>query len=89
MFAANMNDDDNLTLESKCRFLQQQLSILGYEQVFTVESLPLLENLVTDLLQTTDTLKHYKELSQGCLQVSFQTLLLKCLSLSVLLKSNQ
>lgn len=67
-----MSDHENPTLESKCRFLRQQLSALGYNDEFSVNSLPLLENLVSDLLQTTDTLKHYKELSQDCLQVYYQ-----------------
>lgn len=66
-----MGSDNNSKLESKIRFLKQQLSALGYEYEFTVDCLPLLENLVADLIQTSDTLKHYKELSQGCLQVYF------------------
>lgn len=65
-----MSDHENATLESKCRFLRQQLSALGYDNEFSTNSIPLLENLVSDLLQTTDTLKHYKHLSQDCLQVN-------------------
>ena len=64
------NRSENGALESEIRFLKGQLTALGYEPNFSVDSLPLLGNLVTDLLQTTDSLKHYKKLSTGCLQVS-------------------
>lgn len=82
-----MSDHENPTTESKCRFLRQQLSALGYDNEFSVSSLSLLENLVSDLLQTTDTLKHYKELSQDCLQVNIQLLkhLLKIVFFTILI----
>lgn len=64
-----MGSDDNSALESRFRFLRNQLHDLGYKYDIESDSLPLLETLIADLLQTTDTLKHYKELSQGCLQV--------------------
>lgn len=73
-----MSHHENPTIESKCRFLRQQLSALGYDDEFSVISVPLLENLVSDLLQTTDTLRHYKELSQDCLQVNFDYLSNTC-----------
>lgn len=66
-----MGSGDNYAIESRYRFLQSQLSSLGYEHEFAIDSLPLLECLVADLLQTTDTMKHYKELSRGCLQVIY------------------
>jgi hypothetical protein len=64
-----MNVTGNYSVESRQRFMKQQLSALGYDQKFSADTLPLLENIVNDLLQTTDTLKHYKNLSNNCLQV--------------------
>lgn len=64
-----MGSDNNSALESRFRFLKNQLSDLGYKDEFTTDSLPLLEALVADFIQTSDALKHYKELSQKCLQV--------------------
>ncbi|XP_065213055.1 myosin-2 heavy chain, non muscle-like [Planococcus citri] len=63
-----MGTDDGSALESRIRFLQNQIIDLGYKYEVSPDSLPLLEALVADLFQTTDSLKHYKELSQGCLQ---------------------
>lgn len=63
-----MSSDANHSTESRCRFMKEQLLALGYEYGFPNDALPLLENLIPDLLQTTDTLKHYKELSESSLQ---------------------
>lgn len=64
-----MGPESDESMESRHRFMRNQLSALGYKYEFSNDALPLLENLVPDLLQTTDTLNHYKELSEGCLQV--------------------
>lgn len=64
-----MGTDDGSALKSRIRFLQNQVTNLGYKYDVSTDSLSLIEALVADLLQTTDSLKHYKELSQGCIQV--------------------
>jgi hypothetical protein len=74
---------DNGTLEHRYRALRKRLDDLGYLQPLVVESLPLVEKLVLDLLHTTESLRHYKELAQKSLEVcqSFTTgynLLLLC-----------
>lgn len=46
-------------MDEKYLKIRKQLSYLGYTQNFPSDSLPLVENLISDLLQTTSSLKHY------------------------------
>jgi hypothetical protein len=56
-------------LEHRYRNLRSHLDELGYRQPLVVESLALVERLVSDLLHTTESLRHYKELAQKSLEV--------------------
>lgn len=56
-------------LEDWYRHLRGHLDELGYRQPLVVESLALVQRLVSDLLQTTESLRQYKELAQISLQV--------------------
>lgn len=60
---------ENGMLEHRYRKLRSDLDELGYRQPLVVESLALVERLVSDLLHTTDCLRHYKELAQRSLEV--------------------
>jgi hypothetical protein len=60
---------DNGILERRYRTLRNHLDGLGYRQPLIIESLPLVERLVSDLLHTTESLRHYKELAQKSLEV--------------------
>jgi hypothetical protein len=56
-------------VEHRYRVLRNHLDELGYRYPLAVESLSLVERLVSDLLHTTERLRHYKELSQKSLEV--------------------
>lgn len=56
-------------LEHRYRLLRSRLDELGYRQPLVVESLALVERLFSDLLHTTESLRHYKELAQKSLEV--------------------
>jgi len=60
---------ENGMLEHKYRDLRRHLDELGYRQPLVVESLALVERLLSDLLHTTQSLRHYKELAQRSLEV--------------------
>uniref|UniRef100_A0A8D8QSB1 Centrosomal protein of 135 kDa n=1 Tax=Cacopsylla melanoneura TaxID=428564 RepID=A0A8D8QSB1_9HEMI len=53
--------------ESIYKSLRSTLDELGYHQALSFDSLYLVKALVADLIQTTQSLKHYKELSQKTL----------------------
>jgi centrosomal protein CEP135 len=61
---------DNGIVEQRYRALCNHLDDLGYQYPLSVESASLVEKLVSDLLHTTDRLRHYKELAQKSLEES-------------------
>lgn len=50
--------------EQKFLILRKQLDDLGYRHTLAVDSVYLVENLLCDLLKTTESLRHYKGLSE-------------------------
>jgi len=56
-------------LEHRYRDLRRHLDELGYRQPLVVESLALVERLLSDLLHTTQSLRRYKEVAQRSLEV--------------------
>ncbi|XP_025415331.1 centrosomal protein of 135 kDa-like [Sipha flava] len=50
--------------------IRYQLDALGYRQYMPSDSIGLVSQLVADLLQTTDSLKQYKNIAQNTLQVA-------------------
>ncbi|KAJ9592863.1 hypothetical protein L9F63_015441, partial [Diploptera punctata] len=59
---------DSGLLEHRYRVLRNHLDDLGYQQALVIESLPLVERLVADLLRTTESLRYYKDIAQKCLE---------------------
>jgi len=68
---------ENGMLEHTYRNLRKHLDDLGYRQPLPVESIPLTERLLSDLLHTTQSLRHYKELAQRSFEV-WQFVMSKC-----------
>lgn len=58
-------------MEAKYRKVRAQLDSLGYHQILELDSVLLVDKLVADLVQTTESLKKYKELCRNVLQVRF------------------
>nr|XP_022912788.1 centrosomal protein of 135 kDa isoform X2 [Onthophagus taurus] len=54
-------------MEQRYLTVRSQLEELGYTQQFQLDSLPLVEKLVGDLLKTTESLQKYMKLSQDIL----------------------
>ena len=52
-----VNTTTALEMERKFKGLRKRLDQLGYRQPLGVESFPLVERLIADLLQTTESLK--------------------------------
>ncbi|XP_050532393.1 centrosomal protein of 135 kDa-like isoform X2 [Daktulosphaira vitifoliae] len=50
--------------------IRYKLDKLGYRQYMSIESFDLVNQLVADLLQTTESLKHYKNIAQNSLEVA-------------------
>ena len=59
------------SLEKKYASIRKHLDELGYRGPLPVESLPLVEVLIADLLKTTDSLKRCKLHSERMTEVNF------------------
>lgn len=57
---------DNERFES----IRYQLDALGYRQYMPPDSIGLVSQLIADLLQTTDSLKQYKNIAQNTLEIA-------------------
>lgn len=57
--------------EQRYKEIREKLDRFGYRQPLSVESLLLVEHLFADLLHTTESLKHYKNIAQITLEVSY------------------
>ncbi|XP_077288277.1 uncharacterized protein LOC143912779 [Arctopsyche grandis] len=55
-------------MDDKYLKLRKQLSYFGYTQTFPMDCMPLVENLTSDLLETTNSLQHYMQLYKEVLQ---------------------
>jgi centrosomal protein CEP135 len=49
--------------------VRRQLDELGYKQSLKIDGLPLAEQLLADLIHTTESLRRYKDLAQQALEV--------------------
>nr|CAD7410200.1 unnamed protein product [Timema cristinae] len=54
--------------ESRYIALRNQLDELGYHYILGVESVHLVEQILSDFVHTTNNLYHYKQLSQRCIE---------------------
>lgn len=50
--------------------IRYQLDALGYRQYMPPDSIGLVSQLIADLLQTTDSLKQYKNIAQNTLEIA-------------------
>lgn len=57
-------------MEERYLHVRKQLEELGYHQYLKIESVPLVEKLVSDLIQTTDSLRKYMKISKDVITVS-------------------
>lgn len=62
-------------MEHRFSILRKHLNELGYQQTLPVESVPLVEHLLADLVKTTESLFHYKNLAQSAMEVNFISML--------------
>lgn len=57
-------------MAERYRIVRKHLDRLGYRQALSLDALPLIERLLADLIQTTDSLKHFKTVAQDNIEVS-------------------
>ncbi|CAK9809654.1 Centrosomal protein of 135 kDa [Anthophora quadrimaculata] len=57
-----MEDECNIAV--RYRTVRKHLDSLGYKHALTLDALPLIEKLLADLIQTTESLKHFKSIAQ-------------------------
>lgn len=62
---------DTGLFKHRYRVLRKQLDDLGYYMPLIVDSVPLVERLLSDLLHTTESLRNYKDIAQKSLEVSY------------------
>lgn len=77
-----MSVENECNLAYRYRTVQKHLDGLGYKQTLPLDSLPLVENLLADLIQTTESLKHFKSVAQdnieSCSQLQLSVNPYKC-----------
>ncbi|XP_050457151.1 centrosomal protein of 135 kDa isoform X2 [Cataglyphis hispanica] len=59
-----MNGEEEYNVATRYRTVRKHLDNLGYKQALSIDALPLIETLLSDLIQTTDSLKHFKAIAQ-------------------------
>ncbi|XP_011052549.1 PREDICTED: centrosomal protein of 135 kDa isoform X2 [Acromyrmex echinatior] len=59
-----MSGDVECNITARYRTVRKHLDNLGYKQTLSLDALPLIEALLVDLIQTTDSLKHFKAVAQ-------------------------
>lgn len=56
-------------MEQRFSILRKHLNELGYHQTLSYDSVPLVEQLLGDLVKTTESLFHYKNVAQTVIEV--------------------
>lgn len=64
-----MNGEAEYNVATRYRTVKKHLDNLGYKQALSLDALPLIETLLADLVQTTDSLKHYKTIAEENIKV--------------------
>lgn len=64
-----MNGEAEYNVTTRYRTVRKHLDNLGYKQALSLDALPLIETLLADLVQTTDSLKHYKAIAEENIKV--------------------
>nr|XP_033320790.1 centrosomal protein of 135 kDa isoform X2 [Megalopta genalis] len=67
-----MNTEHDYNVAVRYRTVRKHLDSLGYKHSIALDSLPLIEKLLADLLQTTESLKHFKSIAQDNIEVHSQ-----------------
>ncbi|XP_015111605.1 centrosomal protein of 135 kDa isoform X1 [Diachasma alloeum] len=62
--------DDCHSITSRYRILRKRLENLGYRQALPVDALSLVERLLGDLVQTTESLRHFKAIAEDKIEIS-------------------
>ncbi|KAG9436434.1 centrosomal protein of isoform X2 [Apis mellifera carnica] len=67
-----MSTEDEYNIATRYRTVRKHLDSLGYKQALTFDALPLIEKLLADLIQTTESLKHFKNIAQENIEAHIQ-----------------
>ncbi|XP_025989831.1 centrosomal protein of 135 kDa isoform X2 [Solenopsis invicta] len=88
-----MSGDVEYNVAAKYRTVRKHLDNLGYKQALSLDALPLIEALLADLIQTTDSLKHFKSIAQenveACSQLQLTVDPYKCDNARLVQECNQ
>ncbi|XP_043473672.1 centrosomal protein of 135 kDa isoform X2 [Leptopilina heterotoma] len=88
-----MSVENECNLAYRYRTVQKHLDGLGYKQTLPLDSLPLVENLLADLIQTTESLKHFKSVAQdnieSCSQLQLSVNPYKCDNARLVQENNE
>ncbi|KAG7197907.1 hypothetical protein KM043_016149 [Ampulex compressa] len=67
-----MNTEEGYNVAARYRAVRKHLDSLGYKQALSLDALPLIEKLLADLIQTTESLKHFKGIAQQNIEACSQ-----------------
>lgn len=62
--------EESYSVAVRYRNIKKRLDNLGYRQALSLDALPLVEQLLADLIQTTESLKHFKSVAENNIEVS-------------------
>lgn len=74
MNSMKMSAEDDFNVAARYRTVRKHLDSLGYKHALTLDALPLIEKLLADLIQTTESLKHFKSIAQENIEVCVLTI---------------
>ena len=80
-----MSAENEGSFASRYRTIRKHLDGFGYKQILPLDALPLVENLLADLIQTTESLKHFKSIAQDNIEVCLILLKLIIFNLSYII----
>ncbi|XP_015181799.1 PREDICTED: centrosomal protein of 135 kDa [Polistes dominula] len=88
-----MSSDEDYNIAARYRTVRKRLDSLGYQQALSLDALPLIERLLADLIQTTESLKHFKTVAQDNIEACNQLQLIidpyKCDNARLVQECNQ
>ncbi|EFN85731.1 Centrosomal protein of 135 kDa [Harpegnathos saltator] len=88
-----MSEETEYNVAARYRAVRKHLDNLGYKQALSLDALPLIETLLADLIQTTDSLKHFKAIAQenveACSQLQLTVDPYKCDNARLVRECNQ
>ncbi|XP_046816046.1 centrosomal protein of 135 kDa-like isoform X6 [Vespa crabro] len=88
-----MSSDEEYNIAARYKTVRKRLDSLGYQQALSLDVLPLIERLLADLIQTTESLKHFKTVAQENIEACTQLQLIidpyKCDNARLVQECNQ